>query len=748
MSGEVRIVDASGRPLPVGANVPSTYAFLAASNSAAVNAGLLQAAINAMYNAGGGNVYLPAGAFSITENTVLLKPGVSIYGAKPSSTFTANNAELGETLSGGTILQGQNGGGWLLGYNTTDDNALGNSWVNTPYFAAGKRSDNTTVYANPMLSGCNFSDIGFTAAGYAFKIGAVNVPGCASCSFRNIHGTALTVAGMEFHNSSNFDIWQPVFTQCNNGIRNYASVPLLTVSPGHCTIYDPTIVITTGYTHGKSFDISALKCGNYTAGAYTDTTALLNGTRIVGHILAEVSRASTKTDTATFGTTTANITLSAGRGSDFPVGSLVTFTGGTGAFNTNFFYSRVFVVVSQVSDTIQVANTYYGSALATVGAPGTATATINNYGAPHVWATAPATGGVNNLEIQGGDVEGRTTSAYYLENTNASRMFCESWPGNRAVGITLRNSTGWQAFATASNAGVPQVDADSTSAAQGFFLGPNDNTNFNGGSSAVPTVGILYDGNRWIHQYGAGVGLQQMNCAGGNFLQPLKAIGQRVNNSDTTGASSLNEGQFGSRTYNGAGTATYTLPTVSSNALSGHLGAVYELINASGSIVTINTDGTDVFNGKTGKTSITLLPKQSVALRACQGLSAVGGSGRTTYWAIVSYVEGDSLGMGAQVVTFSTTPALDCSLGKNVTLSTTLTAGVTWGAPTNVPAQGTHITVFMQQDGTGGRAVAWNAAYIFPVAFSNTGNTAGKKTMVEFVSDGTALVAVNTNSWY
>lgn len=44
--------------------------------------------------------------------------------------------------------------------------------------------------------------------------------------------------------------------------------------------------------------------------------------------------------------------------------------------------------------------------------------------------------------------------------------------------------------------------------------------------------------------------------------------------------------------------------------------------------------------------------------------------------------------------------------------------------------------------------VAWNAAYIFPTAFSNTGNTANKKTTVVFISDGTALVAVGANSWY
>ena len=102
----------------------------------------------------------------------------------------------------------------------------------------------------------------------------------------------------------------------------------------------------------------------------------------------------------------------------------------------------------------------------------------------------------------------------------------------------------------------------------------------------------------------------------------------------------------------------------------------------------------------------------------------------------------------SQIVTFGAAPALNCDLGGMVTLSTTLTSGITWGAPTNIPPAGQLLTITMTQDGTGGRAVAWNAAYIFPTAWSNTGNTLGKKSTAVFVSDGTALVAVGANSWY
>lgn len=101
-----------------------------------------------------------------------------------------------------------------------------------------------------------------------------------------------------------------------------------------------------------------------------------------------------------------------------------------------------------------------------------------------------------------------------------------------------------------------------------------------------------------------------------------------------------------------------------------------------------------------------------------------------------------------QIVTFGAAPALNCDLGGIVTLTTAVTSALTWGAPTNIPPAGRRVTVLMTQDGTGGWAVSWNAAYIFPTAFSNTGNTAGKKTLVQFVSDGAALVAVGANAWY
>lgn len=63
-----------------------------------------------------------------------------------------------------------------------------------------------------------------------------------------------------------------------------------------------------------------------------------------------------------------------------------------------------------------------------------------------------------------------------------------------------------------------------------------------------------------------------------------------------------------------------------------------------------------------------------------------------------------------------------------------LTAARVVGAIIN-PIIGTRITFIIVQDGTGGRAVTWNAVY--KVTWSDTGNTLNKRTTISFIYDGT-----------
>lgn len=77
-----------------------------------------------------------------------------------------------------------------------------------------------------------------------------------------------------------------------------------------------------------------------------------------------------------------------------------------------------------------------------------------------------------------------------------------------------------------------------------------------------------------------------------------------------------------------------------------------------------------------------------------------------------------------------------------------LTGAITVNNPSNVPAEGLLVAFSFVQDGTGGRNVSWGTNYVFPTAWSNTGNTASLKSRILFQSDGTKLVAIGANSWY
>lgn len=83
-------------------------------------------------------------------------------------------------------------------------------------------------------------------------------------------------------------------------------------------------------------------------------------------------------------------------------------------------------------------------------------------------------------------------------------------------------------------------------------------------------------------------------------------------------------------------------------------------------------------------------------------------------------------------LTDAATIATDCKLGNSFIV--TLGGNRTMGAPTNL-RNGQRITYLIKQDGTGGRTLAWNAA--FKTAWVDTGNTLNKRSTISFRYDGT-----------
>lgn len=107
----------------------------------------------------------------------------------------------------------------------------------------------------------------------------------------------------------------------------------------------------------------------------------------------------------------------------------------------------------------------------------------------------------------------------------------------------------------------------------------------------------------------------------------------------------------------------------------------------------------------------------------------------------------NELEKAAQSITSAASITPDLGVGCAVTV-TALAAGITVNNPSNVPAANTPVDIAFTQNGTGGFNVTWGTNYLFPTAWSNTGNTANTASRIRFISDGTKLVAQGANSWY
>lgn len=95
---------------------------------------------------------------------------------------------------------------------------------------------------------------------------------------------------------------------------------------------------------------------------------------------------------------------------------------------------------------------------------------------------------------------------------------------------------------------------------------------------------------------------------------------------------------------------------------------------------------------------------------------------------------------------YAATLTLDLSQKPIVNIGA-LTGAITVANPTKLPAVGQEVQFHFTQDGTGGRAVSWGTNFVFPVAWSNTSNTAGTGSSITFVSNGNKLHAKGGNAW-
>ena len=103
----------------------------------------------------------------------------------------------------------------------------------------------------------------------------------------------------------------------------------------------------------------------------------------------------------------------------------------------------------------------------------------------------------------------------------------------------------------------------------------------------------------------------------------------------------------------------------------------------------------------------------------------------------------DTPGGTVTALTDAAAIATDANLGPVFTV--TLGGNRTMGVPTN-PVPGQRITYHIVQDGGGGRTLAWDE--VFKTAWSDTGNTANKRSSISFDYDGANWLQAGAQAAY
>jgi hypothetical protein len=233
--------------------------------------------------------------------------------------------------------------------------------------------------------------------------------------------------------------------------------------------------------------------------------------------------------------------------------------------------------------------------------------------------------------------------------------------------------------------------------------------------------GVLkyYDGAAWITLHDSSDSLTSNLITGGKINIDVDGTAK-----DTAGAMTFGTGQDFAIFFDGtnflmeSGDAT-TVIEINNTAADGDPAIAFSLSDTQ--VFTIGVDDGDSDKFKIGTTAIGTNTRITIDANGEILVANVAYSALTT-------------------LTFDATQ--DWNLRTAQVATVTLTANVTFDAPTNQVAGATYIIICVQ-DGTGSRTIAWNSAFIWGTggAAPTATTTAGDADVFVFISDGTNMYA-------
>lgn len=627
----------------------------------------IMAARQACIEAGGGVVRLGSGTYDLGSNYIPLTSGVHFKGNQPKFRFTNGEwTDRDNIIVGGTVITGdgtQIAAFWdgvldlavsqviVAATNATFTAGSANIAVTNSasfpvgsqvyftstgygfyeghmYFVLSSGSNVITVgmaekvaavatgsgtlqisagFPNAAVVGGGLENICFTNIRTAIKSGSDNCVGSVYGEYKR-----LFVLGMTGYRC--FDFRNFVHTKFNfmwsrygNGHyygANLRSTTTYDLQPGNSEFTDLYNINESQIARGIVF------------GAYgTDT--ILNELHI--RMIQNNNKGASTITQATSGMAASSPNITVTDGTLFPVDMPVwnATTGNANGFTTHLIY----FVVSQVGNVIQLSATQKGAA---INSTGSSAMNLSTNGFPGIEMVATPGNRIQNSIVLGIDVEGPSTCNIFAQQTLASMTI------NQIGGAAAKAAFCGRTYGGIITNADPALttDLDAASAGGTMILGQRGASPATTGSGyglyldAALGTAVLNLNKASMHLYPSFKGIGGPN---GFFTQPGIPIAQVMLTADAT--KTMGSGTGGWTTFNGAASQVFTLPTISNaSATSTLIGYPISISNASANSLTVNTDGTQLFNNQATKTACTLAAGQWLE---CIAAKTAGG---TFYW--------------------------------------------------------------------------------------------------------------------
>lgn len=609
-------LDQSGSPtgMVTKASTASGSAAVAAARKVFVpltqnHAGIFDAMVAAL--AVGGSVELPSGVYDLTDGGTNTSP-LPVYSGVPvrcpvrpvfqwaASGFVAPDS-VPEAVLSGAVLVGDGTFDAFAG-NTT---ALGSPPSSIP---------------NAGFRGLIFENLVFKNVKSAIHIGGTNNSGAWHSSFVNLYAIGTTDFAYNLENWQHITVENVFAFGCAHGQRYACSFPASNLSPGNSSFYHLYCV----RPDGSTISTRGIVFESYGAGAELNELD-------IGYIQCNGGPPGIVSPvTATMSSASAN--LSVPNASIFNIGDQVFF----GVLNTNGFNKKelgqsYFVVARDTTgNTVQVSDTFGGTALMPTNGVSNSTQTIGSYGRPGIELLGWGGGTVKHFTLNNIDLETVSTGGLLLQNATSGRVGLRNVPAlgtNQGCShIVSRAST----FKVDSTYEGIVVDADTASS--------YDMTGCRAGTPIQHNPGF---GISRREQNSARIGLTMTEYDGSDCYARTSLSGDtvfwktglqfQVQQRGSGETDAAGNGNF--FTYSGAGGGSRTLPQITSD---NHVGITFSVTNPASSSISWNTSGGQTFNNKAGATSMTIGANssamvQSQKIGAAYIWAIIGTSGTVTF---------------------------------------------------------------------------------------------------------------------